>query len=409
MGRLRFSALIVGLLVLSGCGSKTDPPTEQPHESELTADWTTPSMAEAEEFARRLEEQAASDPSAALDRAMAWPVLFDRITGGFGIDKKELAAAERDWTESAAERIGGPIAASIHGGGSYELLRVHTADGQPRALFRLLGYDGTSNYHDYVLLKRPDGQVKAIDMFVFLSGEPLSQSMRRMFLPFAAEQNKGLIDKLGGRESDHIKNLDKFQEISSAIQRQDYATALRVYKTLPASLKKDKSVMIIRLHVSGELARVTYDMSEYDQAIKELHIQFAEDPSLDLLSANAYLATKQYDKALVAIDRLDKSLGGDPFLDAMRGSIWINQGKLDMAQESIGRARQAMPDTTAVFLTSIGLALAKEDHQAVLDHLIEGEERFGLQFNDLTTMPEYKNFIRSPQYQQWKNRQQPPD
>ena len=47
---------------------------------------------------------------------------------------------------------------------------------------------------------------------------------------------------------------------------------------------------------------------------------------MDLISIDAFLIHKEYDKAQAAIDRLDESLGGDPYLNVLRSTIFMEQG-----------------------------------------------------------------------------------
>ena len=48
-----------------------------------------------------------------------------------------------------------------------------------------------ANYHDFVLARRPDGKVRAVDAYMFLSGELISQSIRRLYIPVAAKVAPG--------------------------------------------------------------------------------------------------------------------------------------------------------------------------------------------------------------------------
>jgi len=404
-------ARLILLLALSvvGCDSK-DQAEVQPHESDLTKDWTTPTTAEAQRYAEKLETQVASNALSSLRNNISWDVLFDRVSGGLGFDENELAGIKQGWMSAARGNSGlvGLIASTIKEKGSYQLLRVHTEDGQPRALFRLLRFDGGLSYHDYLLLKRPDGQIKAIDMHDFFSGELISQSMRRMLLTAAAEQNKGLIDRLKGQESEYVRHFDKLQALMRAVQQKDHRKVLRVYKTLPPSLRGDRTMMLIRVQAAAHLEHSQEQMPEYDQAVKDFRRAFADDPSIDLLSVDAHLAEKQYDQALAAVDRLQKALGGDPYLDVLRAGVWAEQGDYDQAQQLLQRARKNLPEMDSLQLSVVGMALAREDYETVLNYLIDAEVRYGIEFVDPTTQSEYRGFVHSPQYEKWKNRHKRP-
>ena len=109
----------------------------------------------------------------------------------------------------------------------------------------------------------------------------------------------------------------------------------------------------------------------------------------------------EYDRALAAVDRLEKAVGGDPYLDVIRAGIHLAQGDAGAARRL---ARQAvdgdgtLPDGYWA-LVNVSLADKRFDETARLLDLLR--EQFQLEFGDLTQIPEYAEFVQSPEYRQW--------
>lgn len=78
-----------------------------------------------------------------------------------------------------------------------------------RALFRMIGSDQSLNYHDYDLIVSDTNQVRAEDLYVYTTGEKTSDTVRRMFLQIAAQQNRGLLERLTNRDKALIESLPK--------------------------------------------------------------------------------------------------------------------------------------------------------------------------------------------------------
>ena len=85
----------------------------------------------------------------------------------------DALAAAANAAQAAAQ-----FKAALGSSGSYHFLRVHqdAADGSSRALFRMISANGL-NYHDLVLGLDAQGKPVFNDVFVFVSGEMMSQTM----------------------------------------------------------------------------------------------------------------------------------------------------------------------------------------------------------------------------------------
>ena len=121
---------------------------------------------------------------------------------------------------SGPRSLGAQIATAVQAGGDYRFLRIRKQGDKKRLLFRLLLADDEGlNYHELPLAKRPDGKVVAIDIYVYMSGETLSTTVRRMYLPLVAKRKQSSLARLAKKETDLISHIDKLQRMQRDVSR----------------------------------------------------------------------------------------------------------------------------------------------------------------------------------------------
>jgi predicted Zn-dependent protease len=159
-------------------------------------------------------------------------------------------------------------------------------------------------------------------------------------------------------------------------------------------------VQVLRL-----LAAARLDTKPYAQALDDYHKLFQNDPTADLLSIDAFFLRGEHDKSLAAIDRLDKAVGGDPYLDVMRGNILFGKGDADAAKRMGARAVKADPSLYAGHDLLLSIALKQNDHPETARRLAIFQDRFNMDFGDLSGAEGMAAFRQSPEYKAWLNRQ----
>ena len=111
------------------------------------------------------------------------------------------------------------------------------------------------------------------------------------------------------------------------IKAGEYQEALDVYRSLPEHLQKEKLVLITRIQAARRLKG-----KPYDEAVIAYRKTFPNEPNLDLIMIYAYHEHKLFDKVLASIDGLDRTVGGDPFLDVLRADAYFEKGDLAAAK-----------------------------------------------------------------------------
>jgi tetratricopeptide (TPR) repeat protein len=348
------------------------------------------------EFARNIEATVNAGNPAPLNKAVDIKSMVDLALKGLDV-APDLMTGFR--TGAKSFQLGTVVVTqSIQNGGSYKFLRLRVVDGQPRAQFRLLqSSEGGLNYHELILAVPAAGAPSVPDVYIYLSAECMSETLRRAMLPAVAEQNKGVIAKLTGQQNDFIKSLAKIQAMQALVKQGKHAEALAALKGLPASLQTDKNILITRVGIAANV-----DEGEYVAAMDAMRKALPNDACLDIMSLDALFLRKKYAEAIQAADRLEQLVGGDPYLNVVRGSVYYAQKQLDKGRECVQKALDAEPKLIQAHFTMITICIDQKDYAAVAKTLSFLENDMGVELNDLTQVPEYADFVKSEQYKTWQ-------
>lgn len=349
-------------------------------------------------FAQRMSSAIQRGDGAALDRVIDLDALLERACGGIGAS----AAIRRDFDAGVKKSFsfGARIVEESQGPARYELLRVRPVQGKQRALFRLISPAGL-NYHDMELAPARAGQgQRVVDVFVLLSGEWLSQTLRRGCLTMAAHE-KGGIDGMTAEQRAFVENVNQLLAMTAAVRGKDHARALAIYRSLPPVLHTERNVMMAYYQAAAGVGG-----DEYARALDAVKKAFPNDPSLDLLLFDAYFLDKQYDGALAAIGRVRRALGGDAYLDFLEGNVFYARGDHAAAKVRLNRAIAAEPDLAEPYWTLITISLAQRTHDETARLLERVEVSARVELQDVGHVAEYAEFAKSKAYARWKQRWQ---
>jgi tetratricopeptide (TPR) repeat protein len=348
---------------------------------------------EARAFAAKLETTLNACDSSLFDSSIAWEALVARGTAD--LEVPEPVRTEFAGGLARGFTLGDEICKTISESGSYTLLNVRAVDGEPRALFRAVGENGL-NYHDLLLDVSGDGSVRITDLFIYSLGEWVSQTARRGFLPLVAQLEHGSLARMKKGENLYLDNVPKILKIQNHYQQEEYTEALAVFRSLPDELKSNRNILMLRFAVAVQLGG-----EEYDKAMLDLKTAFPDDPSLDLVLLDHYFNARQFDEALRIVDRIDRGVGGDPYLDFMRANLLYAAGRKSEARAAARRAVEREPGLEDPYWTLVTISLDDKDFGETAKLLDEIETALGLAIGDLSQIPEYSEFLESDAYDAW--------
>ena len=394
--RLRQSplALLCGyiLFTCTAC-KKTQPPDPATPAPAIQNTGAPVTEDEAKQFADALAQAVKANDPVQIGRFLHLNELVERSISDLdlpGADRRGLlAGAQRSLQQGG---FGRQILKGIEEGGSYKFLRIHSVDGRPRALFRMVAGEGAVNYHDYSVARFPDGSVGMEDVYVFVTGEALSQSLRRLLIP-ALQGGKG-----SGQQT--AKDFTALSEMSRAMQQGQFPAAVAKYHQLPQSLQDSKPVLVIYMQALAQQGDAAE--KDYAAAMEKFRKLYPDDAAVDFISIDYYAIKKQYDDAVKAIAAVQKAMGGDAHLESMRANILSEAGRYDEARAAAEKAVKDEPDLDSGYWSRVTVSLREKKYADTLEWLKKVVEQCKMEVQDLTQNPEFGGFVKSPQYREWK-------
>jgi tetratricopeptide (TPR) repeat protein len=309
---------------------------------------------------------------------------FEDLTGKFGL---------------AAEVI-----EMVSGGGEFRCLRTHAIDGEQRALFRLLvPVKASLDYLEFVLARRSDGSVCAVDCYSIRTGELTSERERRRYQSIAPVLSRLLA---GEEPSEDDRRFIEDTRIYAEMEAHAYAgnnrEALACYEKMSPVFQQQKTVLFQRLEAANSLGG-----EEYAKAMQAVQSALPSDPSLDFILLDYFFAHRQFDEMRLAIDRIDRRIGGDPQQDVRRAISYMAENNHERARMFAQKAISAEPSLFLPYCLLLRVAASEQEFAEAIRLLTAIDEQFGTDALELTADPLYDEFLKSPQYQEWLKARKP--
>ncbi|MBP9203006.1 MAG: hypothetical protein KBG28_03395 [Kofleriaceae bacterium] len=346
---------------------------------------TPATAAEAEAFGQAMAKALAPCDPAAVAALIDGNNLARRAAHG----RKAPPSAVKGMLKTAtSETMGANLCRDFDGHAVHATyLRTRTTSGRSRPLVRLLvGVD--LNYFEFEIGRiKGAGEVRAVDFLSFLSGELRSETIGRMLevIPAADTPTQAVADLRALKQAD-------------ALASHDPAAARASFDKVSAEVRTSK--FALRLD-----AAIAYGESEaaYLAAVDRFARAFPDDPALLLFSLDSFFLTEQYDRALAALDELDRQVGGDPYLETRRAAALRALGRHADAVAAARRCAKAEPTLEDCWSALLEAQDAAGDHAGVITTMGELQTRFAIEFapEAMAADPAWAAFLASPEGQAW--------
>ena len=254
----------------------------------------------------------------------------------------------------------GGLVRELHAG-DYQFLRASEIPDGAQAMMRLTPPNGGVNYHRLVLGRNAQNEACVVDIFVYISGEPLSHTFGRLFAQ--------LMPNTKSPDAKAMQALKQAQDMAVALQKGDPAHALAIYDGMPPKWQRQKTIMQTRIMAANKVAISNVQKGQpagddYRKAVKDFQQAFPNAENLALVLIDLYFFNEDFKQARAAVDQLDKQVGGDPFLNLLRGNIALAQGKKQAGKDFYTQLIKDIPKNAAPYISLIELALADKDFKA---------------------------------------------
>jgi tetratricopeptide (TPR) repeat protein len=359
------------------------------------------SEADGRTYARSVIEAVEAGDRASFNALVDWDTLLSAVVAGRDIPegtRREMIVSLRKGIDGEAGYTA-ELFRTVEQGGTLAFLRMRQREGRPTVLFRLLRTDevGGLAYSEFILRRLPDGRVRATDIYFYSMQRLFSEELRRIVSPVLAQHSRSVVDKLLNEERDYAQELDQLGRASKLLGQGKPREAMAIYNKLHPRTRTQRAVLLAHLRAAQQAG----DEKECAAIREELRKQFPDNAYLQMLAIDELMVKKDYAGAMKVLDRLDQSLGGDPYLDAMRSTYALAHGDAWAARRFARRAIEREPSLIEGYWALVDCALKAEDHEETLARLEEIDRKFGIEFQDLNQVPQYAGFVKSPQHARW--------
>lgn len=386
-------ALLFSICLFPGCS--------QPEEKESKK--LDPVVREdAEKFRGLLEKAIDNRDNRTFVELFAKTALFDRVFAGL-----ELKPSSRRRIEARINRGGNinNIAMNIferldRKKGSYEFVRIEETDGDQTLIYRLdVIAEPETEYHRYHLTRTPRGKVRACDVYSFLENDSLAKQLRRKVIQLMHAEDEldlKLQQEFARELTAEPTQSPKFQKLAEIIIEEDWTRALQFSKSLPPEIRDTRLVQLQRLLVAERLG-----MEPFDAVLAEFREAFPDDILKEFHAIRFYRKHNANQKLIAAVDRVMDRVQ-DPYLQHLKLDALIEDGELQAAGEILEVFKEAgwLPEVT--LLHQLEWSAAKQDFKAAIDVMQIMKEKHGLEIDNIDSLPQYAELIKSQEYKEWK-------
>ena len=360
------------------------------------------SLGEANEVAKAIEAAIAHHAQAELYSLVDLDQFADRILHGLPVSEDFRSSYRKQIVvDGGLANVLQEIMDSVKAGGDYSLVQIMNRDGVHHPMFRLLLPDGRGfNHHEIILNHDKDGKSKIVDIFVYLTGEDVSDSLRAVDLATFLEQVPELKDSLTGAEASIAANMKSLQQIQALAAENKGDEALKLFETLPDDLRTNKRMLLTKL---GVAQRVNDDA--YFQVLEDFQKHHPTEPAFLFRMLDMLAVQLRYEDVLQTADLLQQ-LTGDAYLNLMKVNSLLALNRVEDARTAVAAAKKVSDNRIDVHWVEMSVLLKAKDFAAVAKQLDEIASKFGMKFNDLSAIPDYAEFILSDEGKAWLEAQE---
>lgn len=283
----------------------------------------------------------------------------------------------------------------IQTGASVKFLSVQRDESDVAIVLRVLIEPGGFDYHKLFLARRPSG-VRIVDLFIMRQGEPISANIRHTFQKGMAADNQRIEQKLAPENCPLLQALEQFKLMPADMATGRYQAYLDKYDSLPEEYKSDRTLLALRLDCAKRISNEIYL-----QVVADVRKREPGDPADDIMCLDGYVMNEDFAGAHACLDRIDKSVGPDPFLSVLHADYYRQEGKLDVAKTTAEKALAKDPSLIGALWLLVHVSLAEKDFAATCRFLERLESEHGVVLKPILTLDAYVGFAKSPEFMAW--------
>lgn len=363
----------------------------------------TPAQQQAfEKFGAELAGALKKSDDVHVKRLLDTEAIADRVFDSRTDSIPQVGEVRKGFVEGAGKRQGGWLGDLL--GADVKPLHFHTRDGFPAILLRIKPKDGGVNYVD--VLARPDGEsFRVVDMFGYLYATLISEEARRLIAVMIPNSGAGALASWLGVPNFDKAMLDHLQSATKMLREGRFAEALNLCQTLPEPYRSQRLFFIIRLEALMALngtGEGKHDAA-YKDALRAAPNILGQDSTTDLLMIDLHFLDGNFAEADASIQRVERIIGGDPYLKVLRANTRRMMKDYDGALKLANEAQHDEPDLADAVDARITIHLERKDYRGLVAELRAFKRDFGITLDrKALDEPMYAEFVASPEFAAWE-------
>jgi len=344
---------------------------------------------EAVKVADLLDNASREDQPAVFDRLIDRFEMHARLTGSH-----VLAVRIRHLLAEMFEMVapsGKMLRKAQEGQKALKFLRLNGS----RPLFRFLTPTGV-DYLEPILEKDGRGKVRIVDLFSWTMNSMATASYAAIAL--GGNDKVTRLNKLHAPTPVDLARPDSKElgELLGFISDGKPTEAVQYFRSNVEALKKSEYALRLYLNASRQAGA-----DAFIDAVKEYQKYFPKSTTLLFMRMESFLVKGDREKAMEAIDELDRLVDGDPYLDLMRARAYAESGEpksaVDFCEKAVGRE----PALAIGWWSLAAYALQLKDYAKVASTLTVLEEKVKVPIQSVENAPAFAEFVKSEEYRRW--------
>ncbi len=300
-----------------------------------------------------------------LDSFLNRVVLDDPSLRGFNKDYKKEFKSNFSWANE--------LHAIVKAGGLYEPVSFTITDDSKYVTFSQFSNNGL-NYHE-LEFKRINGELRIVDVFVFLNGETLSETIKYLYLGLVNQG--GFIDRLTGKNKAFLKDVSAILDFQTLAKAGEFEKLNEYLELTTDGFKQSKIYYNYKITALNGLG----DTKSYYEFLK--NNSSIGVPSSFLTSIDLFFLEKNWDGFQTNLNLLDEFVGGDPILNNFRGNGFLADGKYEDAKVHFKQVYDDFPDYSYGIIGLLSTGLEQKDANLCVNALADLYDRFGFTITDV--------------------------
>jgi tetratricopeptide (TPR) repeat protein len=320
-------------------------------------------------------------------------------------DFTETPAAKRQSFINTAKQgyftntVASNLTAQVKAGGNFVFLRYSQRGNVYTAIFRLIRADTAFAYYEFALpAQESKTALLASDVYLYSNSQWLSQISADLMLQIGAVESPSLLNKLFRSSGLGSNDSKKLSRLIASAKAQNWQEVIATYNELPKEMKQSKVCLMFRFNAATNLQ----DPNEITSVINDLRKFCPNDPGIEILSLDYYTIRKEYGKAMSALDSLDRSVGGDAYIDVLRANIFLQANDLDQAIAVGRKAIEQEPTLVTAHDLLAQAAQAKGDYAMVSAEMRTLQSMGVVTPDSIESLPDFAPFVASSEFKAWK-------